>query len=235
MSFVLGKSSRVRNVFGFVYPFPTVMYNSSIIVAGGESRSRVLYKSIKLFTEHSLRIVTIIGPIKRYPVSKWDNTTYIELTWLNGNNSKYNNNLLHVWTNSLFGRGHVAEGRALPALRTHSFLKPKPATFAYVIKSCTTKLGLQQQQRQQDWFLPGNELICVRLNWRPCQTPPKFAKCKANGVSERVNAEGVACSGAKWEAWPTGDPNLCSDRRRKGRRLSWVISCAAGQLPRLAD
>lgn len=81
--------------------------------------------------------------------------------------------------------GNVAEGRALPALRTRSFLKPKPATFAYVIKSCTTKLGLQQQ-RQQDWFLPGNESICVRLNWRPCQTPPKFAKCKANGVSERV-------------------------------------------------
>lgn len=166
-------------------------------MAGGESRSRVLYKSIKLFTEHSLRIVTIIGPIKRYPVSKWaserttcvDNTTYIELTWLNGNNSKYNNNLLHVWTNSLFGRGHVAEGRALPALRTRSFLKPKPATFAYVIKSCTTKLGLQQQ-RQQDWFLPGNESICVRLNWRPCQTPPKFAKCKANGVSERVKGRG---------------------------------------------
>lgn len=57
-----------------VYPFPTGEGESCIahpsLWQAGESRSRVLNKSIKLFTEHSLRIVTVIGPIKRYPANK---------------------------------------------------------------------------------------------------------------------------------------------------------------------
>lgn len=85
--------------------------------------------------------------------------------------------------------GNVAEGRALPALRTRSFLKPKPATFAYVIKSCTTKLGLQQQ-RQQDWFLPGNESICVRLNWRPSKRPPSLPSARPTGSLRGLTGDG---------------------------------------------
>lgn len=83
-------------------------------------------------------------------------------------------------------RGYEAEGRAC----IRSFLKPKPATFAYVIKSYT-KLGLQQQQQQEDWFLPGNESICVRSIGDLAKRPPSLPSARPTGSLRWLRGEAL--------------------------------------------